>query len=159
MDITSLNQFIKKALEYYDSMREKYNDYMKESVKYNNDTNEIEFGTMKKNFTFETLGYFDNTEGVWVWSWIMNDIGLKDINMARGLLNYGLELEPGTVSDEQHMIKSLLVNSRIKIEELEQLDVNLAIYCYLLKNRFTFLYPKKVYLDGGAFVTFYLLIK
>jgi hypothetical protein len=54
----------------------------------------------------------------------------------------------------------MLVNSRIQIEEETQLDINLAIYNYLLKERIKFIYPYKRYLDKERqkYVTYYFLI-
>jgi len=59
------------------------------------------------------------------------------------------------------MLKGILVNSRIKIDELVQLDVNLALYTYLLKDKIKFIYPHKKYIDqtNTKYVTFYYLIR
>ncbi len=164
MDISSLNQFIKKALDYYTNMKVKYKIFNSYKDKRDFVNNEIIFtdnDNKNLDYQFETLGYFDNTNHVWVWSWVMNDIKSEQINIARGLLNYGLNLEPGTISDEQHIIKALLTNSRIQIEEDIQLETNIAIFTYLIKNRFSFLYQRKVYLNDSKknYVTFYYLIK
>ena len=59
------------------------------------------------------------------------------------------------------MIKALLVNSRIIIEESVQLDINLAIYSSLMRDKIKFIFPRIRYLDESKnnFVTFYYLIK
>jgi len=165
MELGSLNQFIKKALEYYDKKILEYADLIKiTDVKYESNKNEITFITQDKKehyFSFETLGYFDNTEHIWIWSWLLQELKSDQTKIARDLLNYGLKLEPETLSIDHHFFKALLVNSRISIDEMVQLDINLAIFGYLMKDKFKFIYPKKTYLDDKKtkFVTFYLLIK
>ncbi len=76
-------------------------------------------------------------------------------------MDYGLKLELQNNLLEHSYIKSILVNSRIKIEEDIQLETNLAIYSYLLKNKIKFIYPLKVYLnnDKKEYITFYYFIK
>lgn len=165
MELGSLNQFIKKALEYYDNKILEYAEFIKiTDVKYELDKNEITFITQDKKphyFSFETLGYFDNTEHIWIWSWLLQELKSDQIKIARDLLNYGLKLEPDTLSEDHHFFKALLVNSRISIDEMIQLYINLAIFGYLMKDKFKFIYPRKAYLDDKKtkFVTFYLLIK
>ena len=58
------------------------------------------------------------------------------------------------------MIKSLLVNSRIQIEESIQLDINLALYTSLLRDKIKFIYPRRIQLDESnkIFITYYYLI-
>jgi hypothetical protein len=165
MELGSLNQFIKKALEYYDNKILEYVDFIKlQDVKYKLDTNEITFTIQDKKpyyFSFETLGYFDNTEHIWIWSWLLQELKSDQTKIARDLLNYGLKLEPETLSTDHHFFKALLVNSRVSIDEMVQLDINIAIFGYLMKDKFKFIYPRKVYLDDtkSKFITFYLLIK
>ena len=165
MEISSLSQYIKKAIEYYDNQKIKYKDIIEiEEISYNFHTNEITFkGSNIKNniYDFETLGYFDNTSHIWVWGWVLQEIRSEQTKICRDLLNYGLKLEPNTLTEEHLLIKPLLINSRISIEEDCQLDINLAIYAYIVRDNFKFIYPRRKYLDDSkkSYVTFYLLIK
>ena len=165
MESSSLNQFIKKALDHYDNMMLKYNDLINSTkINYYLDKNEIEFIDINGkilDFPFETLGYFDNSNHIWIWGWLLQDLKSEQVEICRELLNYGLKLEPDTLTAEHNLFKALLVNSRIMIEEDIQLDINLAIISYLMRNRFKFIYPRKLYVDDNKdkFVTFYLLIK
>lgn len=165
MEASSLNQFIKKALDHYDKQQIKYNDLIRSSkINYYLDKNEIEFidndGKIL-DFPFETLGYFDNNTQIWIWGWLLQDLKSEQVEICRELLNYGLKLEPDTLTAEHNLFKALLVNSRISIDEDTQLDINLAIISYLMRNRFKFIYPRKLYINDSKnkFVTFYLLIK
>ena len=99
--------------------------------------------------------------GIWIWGWVLSYLNHKDISLCKFLLEYGLKLEPETTTQEHLMIKGILVNSRIKIDEIVQLDINLAIYAYLLRDKIKFIYPSKIFTDqtNTKYVTFYYLIK
>lgn len=164
MEIGSLNEFIKKAIEYYDDRQYIYKDYMiSNDVEFNYDQNEITFyinDTQEKKL-FEILGYFDNETKVWVWAWLLSDLNSDQTKICRNLLDYGLKLEPSTNMAEHIFIKSLLLNSRIQIDEFVQLEVNMAIYTYLIKDKIMFIYPVRKYIDEKKekYITFYYLIK
>jgi len=165
MDTDSLNQFIKKSLQYYDNQNLANIEILQVSdsnVKFDVEAKTITFITDngEKEFNFEMLGYFDNQSNIWIWSWLLTNLNSEQTKMARELLDYGLKLEPTSNSVEHFLIKSLLVNSRISIEEDIQLDSNLAICSYMLKNKIKFIYPRRRYLDDSKnYVTFYYLIK
>ena len=165
MEISSLSQYIKKAIEYYDNQNIKYKNIIEtEEISYKYNINEITFKNpnIKYNiFEFETLGYFDNTSHIWVWGWVLQEFSSDQTKLCRDLLNYGLKLDPNTITDEHLFIKPLLINSRILIEEDSQLDINLAIYSYIVRDNFKFIYPRRKYLDDSkkSYITFYLLIK
>lgn len=165
MDNDSLNQFIKKALQHYDNQNLANKEVLEvadTSVKFSLETNTItfKFDEKEKTFDFEMLGYFDNQSHIWIWAWLLTDLNSEQTKMSRELLNYGLKLESTSNSIEHFFIKSLLVNSRISIEEDTQLDTNLAICTYIIKNKIKFIYPRKRYIDkSNNYVTFYYLIK
>lgn len=170
MENDSLNQFIKKALQHYDSQNLANLTILQvpdANVKFslNANTNTITFilDDKEKTFDFELLGYFDNQAHIWIWAWLLTDLNSEQTKMSRELLNYGLKLEPSSNSVEHFFIKSLLVNSRVSIEEDIQLDTNLAIFSYIIKNKIKFIYPRKRYLEKSnntsEYVTFYYLIK
>ena len=170
MESDSLNQFIKKALQHYDSQNlanltilHVPDANVKFNVSLNDNTITFILDDSEKTFDFEMLGYFDNQAHIWIWAWLLTDLNSEQTKMARELLNYGLKLEPSSNSVEHFFIKSLLVNSRVSIEEDIQLDTNLAIFSYIIKNKIKFIYPRKRYLEKsnntGEYVTFYYLIK
>jgi hypothetical protein len=168
MENDSLNQFIKKALQHYDTQNLANIKilYVPDSnVKFSLNTDTITFilDDKEETFDFEMLGYFDNQVNIWIWAWLLTNLNSEQTKISRELLNYGLKLEPTSNSIEHFFIKSLLVNSRISIEEDIQLDTNLAIFSYIIKNKIKFIYPRKRYLEKsnntGEYVTFYYLIK
>jgi hypothetical protein len=131
-----LRELLIKALEYYDHKRVQYKHLLDIEVENIN----IDFNNRLINFNddkykFEILGYFD-TLNIWIWGWCLKDFDVRyDIN-CKSLLDYGIKLK----EDTNMLIKSILINSRIQIEEEEQLYINLAIYNYLLKERIKFIY-------------------
>ena len=168
MENDSLNQFIKRAIQHYDNQNLANIKilYVPDSnVKFSLNDNTISFilDDKEKTFDFELLGYFDNQANIWIWAWLLSNLNSEQTKLSRELLNYGLKLEPTSNSIEHFFIKSLLVNSRISIEEDIQLETNLAIFSYIIKNKINFIYPRKRYLENsnntGNYVTFYYLIK
>jgi hypothetical protein len=165
MDNDSLNQFIKKALEHYDNQILTNIEILytpDSNVKINLENKSIIFNLddKEKTFDFEILGYFDNQSNIWIWAWLLTNLNSDETKITRELLDYGLKLEPMSNSVEHFFIKSILVNSRISIEEYIQLEANLAIFSYIIKNKIKFIYPRKRYLENSKkYVTFYYLIK
>ena len=164
MDFESLSETVKKALEHWDNQNwNNKNLINNQDVKFDELNSTITFfiDDTSKIYNYELLGYYDNQNGVWIWGWVLSDFNYKDTPQCKYLLDYGLKLEPKSATIEQTMIKGILVNSRIKIEEQTQLDVNLALYSYLIKDRIKFIYGRKRYLDKTSdnYVTFYYLIK
>lgn len=165
MEIGALNQFIKKAMDYYDNQKIKYlNEISTQDVSFDFDTTEITFNfgdNESKTYDYEMIGYFDNQAKIWIWSWVVTDIKSSESKLSRELLQYGLKLEPGSNSLDHFIIKGLLLNSRTIILEQTQLDINLAIYSYLVRDKIKFIYPRRRYLDQNkkTYVTFYYFIK
>jgi hypothetical protein len=168
MDIENFSEFIKKALQHYDNQNTKYNKFINDSdVKIidedRNNNLEIIFNlNEEKNICdAEILGYFDYSNQIWIWGWLLAELKLYHINICKNLLEYGLKLEPDSNITEHFMIKALLLNSRILIENSLQLDINLAIYSYLIKDKIYFIFPKKIYVDdkNEDFIIIYYLIK
>jgi len=164
MEFEFLSETVKKALSHYDNQNWNFNTLINnQDIKFDleNGTITFFFNDNNKIYNYEFLGYYDNQNGVWIWGWVLGDFNYKYTSQCRYLLDYGLKLEPKSATFEQSMIKGILVNSRIKIEEDNQLEVNLALYSYLIKDRIKFIYGNKKYLDNTSnnYVTFYYLIK
>lgn len=149
MDINNIGQFIKKSLEYYDEQQEKYKEYINATnLEFNERNNELIINLPNQkpiNATYETLGYYDTATSIWIWAWVINTLKSESTEIARNLLNYGLKLEPDKGDILEHFfIKTLLVNSRILIDDEIQLDTNIAVYSYLLKGKFSFILPRRI---------------
>ena len=164
MEFESLSETVKKAINHYDNQNWNYRNLIdNQDVKFDELNSTITFLKDEDNqtYNYELLGYYDNQNGIWIWGWVLSDFNYKDTPQCKYLLDYGLKLEPKSATIEQTMIKGILVNSRIKMEEQIQLEVNLAIYSYLIKDRIKFIYGRKRYIDKTSdnYVTFYYLIK
>ena len=165
MEIESLSQTIKKAIDHYDNKKLMYEKFINtQNVKFDELLTEITFNfddDISKTFNYEILGYFDNQTNIWIWGWLLSDLKTDLTRLSRELLEYGLKLEPSSNSYEHFMIKGLLVNSRIQIDEDVQLDVNIAIYVSLIRDKIKFIYRRKRYIDENKtkYVTFYYFIK
>ena len=163
MNVESLSQNIRISLEKYDFICKKYEKFINhDNILIENDVKiTFKFDDYFDEYSCEFLGYFDNQNLIWIYSWVLPNYDLNKTKISRELLEYGLKLEPDSNTDEHFMIKSLLVNSRIQIEESIQLDINLALYTSLLRDKIKFIYPKILYLDESKknFITFYYLIK
>jgi hypothetical protein len=166
MDTNTLNQFIKKTLETYDKKQELQSYLLKDAnIKIIN-TSEIMF-TIKnstkdsKIFNYEILGYHDTQTHTWIWSWLISDLTIEQTQLARQLLNYGLKLDSKSGGVEHAIIKPILVNSTIQIIEPVQLEVNIAIYSYLLSRNILCIYKEIDLNDDNPLTSkiYYYLIK
>ena len=141
MTSNSFNQFIIKSLDYYDNKIINNMEYLtNQDIKITD--NEIEFIIDNKSVykDYEVLGYFDFSKNIWVWGWASN-LPSEKVTLARNLLNYGVNLEEKSNTNEHYYIKPLLVNSRYTIEEDIGLNLNLAVICSLLKDNISFILP------------------
>ena len=147
MDSSDFGNLIKKALDIYDFQCEMYEDYIINS---------------DGNFTSkEVLGYYDNENKIWIWGWLLPDTTVETIPLCNNLLNYGLNIDPSLGLSEHYFIKALLLNSRILVNDIIQLEINLAICAYILKDSIKFIFPQKKYLDDNnkKYITYYYLVK
>jgi hypothetical protein len=165
MDI-DLMSLIDKALLYYDMKTIKYNKYI-ESSDVAIDREQVTFKFLEINqdvFTYDILGVFDNVNNIWMWAWMVPEFYMNETIFVKKLLNYGLKLEPTmteTLSPEKLYLKTQLVNSRFLLNDKIQLELHLAIACYLAKDIIKFIYPRIKYLskDKKKFITIYYIIK
>jgi hypothetical protein len=144
---TDFGNLIKKALDMYDFQSETYRNYILNG--------EAQFDSS------EILGYYDNENKIWIWGWLLPNSTIESIPLCNNLLNYGLNIDSSLGSTEHYFIKALLLNSRILVDDIIQLDINLAICAYILKDSIKFIYPKKKYLDDNKkkYITYYYLVK
>ena len=90
---------------------------------------------------YEVLGEYNFKKGIWYWSYILPKYSNTLTLESRNLLNYGAKIEESN-NNEQLLIKSVLINSTIKIKEYINIIFIINIAQYLLKNIKT-IYKKK----------------
>ena len=169
MNTLSLSQLIITSFKYYDIMCNKYkNNINSQNIKFKQhpDTRIISIDKLiifdnKYEYDYEVLGYYDNNTNIWIWGWVLPNMSSEKTIISKELLEYGIKLEPSSNSEEHYIIKSLLVNSRLKLEEFVQLETYLSIIFYLIKNKVLFIYPRilKLEEDSENFITVYYIIK
>jgi len=150
MSDIGFGELIKKALDYYDSQCIKYENYIQD-INFNLNIADKEI-----------LGYHDNNNKIWIWGWVLpRDIDSNDMTISSELINYGLNIDYTHGSSDHYFIKSLLLNSRLMIEDIIQLDINISLCSYIIKDRIKFIYSRDVYLDdtNTNYITYYYLIK
>ena len=168
--INNFNNFIKDIIDYNDNINLKYfkyinykyyvdNNYNIEDhigINNNDNTNSsiiFYINNEKKYSDFEILGIYDNINNIWIWGWVLPAINNKYIINSKYLLEYGLKIDINNIP-ELLFIKTLLTNSRILIGSSIELEINMAIILYLLKNKILFIYKYK-----NKNITSYYLIK
>ena len=90
-------------------------------------------------YTYSVLGRFDSSTNFWEWGWAFETSKNKTYD-TRTFLHFSLEIE----DTSQKIFKDILINSKIKIENLINLDIILAYSLYLLKSsKYLFVYKIK----------------
>ena len=152
----NIKEIIIKALDYYDKNTLKYTEYINYSkIELFENSKEIKFYLNDKEIfkaNYQLAGYYDNTNNIWIWGWLL-PLNNKNTSLARDLLEYGLKLDIDTINNEQIFIKSLLLNSRYIVTDNIGMDINMAIFSFILKEKILFIYPHII--DQ---ITFYFFI-
>jgi len=161
MENNNIKDFINKALLYFDKQQQ--NMYINADIQFlPNNKILLELNNYPKLETnYEVLGLFDNNTNVWLWSWLIPYFNVELVKLSRELLNYGLKLDPSTNIDLHYYLKIQFLNSRITINNDIELDIHLAIISYLMKNKYSFIYPFKHYYNDEKtkYQTIYYIIK
>jgi hypothetical protein len=140
--IDELKDTIIKALELYDEINYKYSKELETEIEIQNYKAIFNINDKIIKYDYEILGYYDIPSKVWTWGWLLpiyNDLTL----LSRDILNYGLKLDVVSINAIQIFFKTLLLNSRYIVSDFVGLEINIAIFFYLLKNKVLFIYPHK----------------
>ena len=140
--IDELKDTIIKALELYDKTNYKYSKELKSEIEIHQYEALFNIDDKTIKYDYEILGYYDISSKVWTWGWLLpinNDLTL----LSRDILNYGLKLDVVSINAIQIFFKTLLLNSRYIVSDFVGLEINIAIFFYLLKNKILFIYPHK----------------
>lgn len=135
-----MEQFIhilKNALEYYDENTIKYYDKKKSFRDFHIDqeNNIITFFNKKGNKIYESkytvIGKYIIDSQLWIWGWANPKLSKSSIITSINVLNYAFGL------DEPHLsLKTALINSRFQIVSSIQVDMLVALTCFLSKQPF-----------------------
>ena len=155
-------EFINMSLDYYDKQLLKYKEYFKMKNNVSIEEGFIEFyknDKLEKKEEFEILGVLDKEKGIFIWSWLFPSIENKFTTISKDLLNYALSLEPNSNTYEHYFLKTSLLNSRISIENNEQLDILISICSYLIKNKSKFIFENTIEISKSNFLAIFYIIK
>jgi hypothetical protein len=140
------NNLIPDSLEYYDKNTEKY-DSLFNNIKYikfvdgktDMDYSFIYFYDENKkeilHSRYENIGVYNNKSHTWTWAWSVPVFFKNTTQIARKIINYGMELGP-----ESKFLKTELITSRFRITNFIQLDMHVAIASYLSKRPVVYKY-------------------
>ena len=152
-----LAEFIKQSMNHYDTQMMKWYKLIHttdviisfDKITFNQD-----------DFDYELLGYYDNQNKIFIWGWVLPEFDHKKLILAKEILYYGVNLEVGEDSIEHSILKSVLVNSRIQLEDYIELNCYLSMVSYIIKDKISFIYPHKRYINPNKdSITVYYLIK
>ena len=160
-----ITDLIKKSLIYFDNQNNKYNKFLKNTKIHINEKKILNIKDDKNiddslKFETEILGIFNHQPNVFLWSWSLPYLATNETKISKELLNYGLKLEPSSNTVSHFFLKSLLVNARNYIESDFDLDLILALSSYILKEKYSFIYPTNTYnKEKKIIITTYFLVK
>ena len=109
-------------------------------------TNELIFES-----EYETYGVYHSGHGVWAWAWaIPGNISANNSLMAK-VLNHVI-----SSSTVDYYAKSVLSTSRGLATDITQIDINIALGSYMLKN--PYIYPLNESLTDGILTHYIILL-
>lgn len=140
-DITNIRDFIKKSFNNLDKRNKKYDNLLSNNVELdiinNRFIDKTSNSVIADIYNISTLGIYYHDTNIFVWGWVLPNLKKT---IATDLLFYALTLELNAVTIEQHFIRSLLVNSRIYIENDFNLQLLQAVALNIYNDRFDFIY-------------------
>jgi len=87
-----------------------------------------------KPFHYNIIGKYDNNTNFWEWGWV-NEFVKNKIQYRSGLLIYSIDI----IEEKDHMVKNILINSKIQITNKINIDIILA-YTLRFLSSFGFCY-------------------
>jgi hypothetical protein len=102
----------------------------------------------------QIIGIYDSREHAWQWAWSLTMFEKYEIKLSKSVLNYGLDLP----MDEFAGLKTHLVNSRFKIVDTVQIDLYLALFAYLTKNKYI-TYTEIKSTNDNNFIRWYMVLE
>jgi hypothetical protein len=148
-EIIKIDSTVKDSLEYYDKNCEKYENFIKKIkfiklVNNKNLTDEIIFLDENKKVllesSYEILGIYLPKQHIWKWSWSIPTWHKKFTFISRKILEWAFNLD----QDKEYLLRSKLINSKIKIINNLQLDMHIAISSYIGKQPLIFKFYNRI---------------
>jgi hypothetical protein len=136
-------EIIPEFLNSLDKSNQKYQDLIKNyQYLFFTDKEQLNrYVNFKKNqesfyLKSEFMGIYLHQSKTWIWSWV-TETEKSLIKLSNKLINYALSFEDDKLQREDFkLIRKLLINSRQKIESIENLDILLGAILYLTNGKF-----------------------
>jgi hypothetical protein len=146
---------IKQSIINYDKMLYNLSNKYKsiKSIKFIDETSDLQNSVVIINgdkFNYNVLGRFDNSTNFWEWGWSFEKIKNKTYDL-RQLFLYGIE----NYDDDYKILRDILINSRIKIDNKLNLEIILGISLSFL-NEADYQYILKI--DESSTITKFIII-
>jgi len=139
---------IKNAYKYYDEKTELYENikdatYVENIFDSDLKESKIKFYINKKlilEANYETLGTYYSEDNLFIWAWANINNKKNMTYISKNILKYGLDIILDNSSDNKDefnlnsFLKTLLINSRININNQVELDIITYISFYLSKK-------------------------
>lgn len=153
---------ISKALVQYDSCQPVIRYLLKhttlEGTKSPNDLKRTIFkftdkktGEMVLETEVENFAIYYDKHRVWSWAWSHVALNNAENYLAKELVTYAF-----TLGTELSYIKSILLTSRGTMQDLTQIDINLAIGSHLIKN--SYIYPYIYNIENHNLYYYFVLL-
>jgi hypothetical protein len=114
-----------------------------------NDRNKVIIN--KDEFNYSVIGRYDSSTNFWEWGWSFETVKNK-IYDTKGFLFYAID----ETDKDNTLIKDILINSKIKINENINLDIILAVSLRLLHiNKYLFIHK----IQESDTITKYIALK
>jgi hypothetical protein len=170
---SELLYYIKKALEYYDTIKDKYKVSTLKNKKPEIIPQERKIILNNESYSYELLGVFDTNTDIFIWAYSIPIIDNNFKKESESLHIYGLkqnvikqnesEYRRGEGLEDDNFlknislvsfyIKTVFANSRILINNNLELDIILALSSYFLKDRIKFIYDD----EKDGLISYYLI--
>jgi hypothetical protein len=102
---------------------------------------------------YELLGVYSEKNRIWSWSWGIAVKSIADNYLARKLIKYAVDLE-----QDRGYMKFLLTTARGIIQDTTQIDINLAVASYILKQPYIYEHKLNIGTDGVDNIIRYYMI-
>lgn len=100
---------------------------------------------------FEYMGSHYEGYNVFIWSWAQAHLTRPYIYLTRKALEYALDLEP-----DKNYIRSTLSLSRGSVSHHIQVDINVALCAYLIKQ--SYIYPIVTVINNSTLIKYAILL-
>ena len=92
----------------------------------------------KTEFIYEYIGKYLIDYNTWIWGWSIPEIEKKSSNLAKRVLNYGINM-PIEGNLDMTMIKIALINSRI-VTSSKEVEILCGVFLYFTKVPYIYMY-------------------